>query len=343
MDEREMRDLSQQAGKLALAKLRAVRKHGGFVWIVGALLVAAALSTSFYSVPPEGKAVVKRFGRVIGVQTPGLQFKLPFGIDQHWFLPTERVLKEEFGFRTLEAGRRTRYDESGGYDEESLMLTGDLNVIDMEWVVQYRIADPVKYLHQVREPIDTIRDVSEAVVRRIVGNKLGSDVLTVGRVEVASLAREEMQAILNSYDLGVAVMTVELQDVTPPDEVKPAFNEVNESRQQKERLINEAEKARNQVIPKARGEADQIVAEAEAYRAERVNKAKGEAARFEALVKAYQQAKDTTRRRLYLEMANDVFPAVDRIFVLSPSGMSPLPLLDLQKMPSAATRQEARE
>ena len=331
MPESDFRELTAAFNRLGGARWSALKGLGIFSWVLVLIILIAALSTSVYSVAPEGKAVVKRFGRVIGVRDPGLHLKLPFGIDKDFFVPTERVLKEEFGFRTARAGRRTVYDTSPEHFEESLMLTGDLNVIDMEWVVQYRIADPVKFLHRVREPIDTIRDVSEAVVRSIVGNRLGSDVLTVGRVEIAAMARTEMQQILDSYELGVAVMTVELQDVTPPDEVKPAFNEVNESRQEKERLINEAEKARNQVIPKARGEADQIIAEAEAYKAERVNKARGEAARFAALVEEYRQAEDTTRRRLYIEMINRVFPKVDRIFIMGESGLSPLPLLDLQR------------
>lgn len=323
-------DLEQMLRDVTGGQVPLGRLLGGAAWIAGLLAVTFAVLSSVYSVAPEGKAVVKRFGRVVGLKDPGLHFKLPFGIDTATFVPSERVLKEELGFRTVKAGQRTTYRKTPSTSEESLMLTGDLNVVDVEWVVQYRTTDPVKFLHRVRQPVATIRAVAEAVMRRIVGNKLGSDVLTVGRVAIADTARAEMQDILDSYDLGVVVMTVELQDVTPPDEVKPAFNEVNESRQQKERLINEAEKARNQVIPRARGEAQQTVAEAEAYRAERVNKAKGEAARFEALVKEYRQAKETTRRRLYLEMVNDVFPRVDRIYVMEDPGMAPLPLLNIE-------------
>jgi membrane protease subunit HflK len=211
------------------------------------------------------------------------------------------------------------------------MLTGDLNVIDVEWVVQYRITDPVQYMHQVRNPSDTIRDISEALMRRIVGNRLGSEVLTIGRVSISEVAKEEMQDILESYDLGISVDRVELQDVTPPDPVKPAFNEVNEARQQRERLINEAEKKRNQLIPKARGEADQVIAESEAYRAQRVNKAKGEADRFNSLVEVYQKAPNVTRQRLYIEMMNAVLPKLDQIYIVDESLESVLPLLNLQK------------
>ena len=300
----------------------------GAVGLLVGVVVLSGLFTGYYTVEPEGKAVVKRFGRVLKISDPGLHFKLPFWIDQAYFVPTERVLKQEFGFRTLQAGQRTRYAKTE-FKQESLMLTGDLNVIDVEWVVQYRVDDPDKYLHRVREPQDTIRDVAEATMRRIVGNRLGSDVLTIGRVDVAAEARDEMQIILDEYDIGIHVGTVELQDVTPPDEVKPAFNKVNESRQERESLINEAEKRRNQVIPRAEGEASQTVAESEAYRAERVNAAKGEASRFTAILQEYRQAKAVTRRRLYLEMIDQVIPRIGRLYVVEPTQTPPLPLLDL--------------
>jgi len=313
-------------------------------WVTGAIAVLTAVVvltgvlTCYYTVEPEGKAVVKRFGHVVTIRDPGLHFKLPYGIDRAYFVPTERVLKQEFGFRTVQADQRTTYAKDGTTTNESRMLTGDLNVIDVEWVVQYRVVDPDKYLHRVREPTDTIRDVAEATMRRIVGNRLGSDVLTVGRVGVAAKARDEMQTILDAYDIGVRVGTVELQDVTPPDPVKPAFNKVNESRQERESLINEAERMRNQVIPRAEGEASQTVAEAEAYRAERVNAAKGEASRFTAILKEYSLAKDVTRRRLYLEMIDKVMPSIGRLYVVEPSQTPPLPLLDLNTAGGAQSR-----
>jgi membrane protease subunit HflK len=195
--------------------------------------------------------------------------------------------------------------------------------------VQYRVDDPGAYLHRVRDREKTIRDISEAVMRRIVGNRLGSDVLTVGRVTIAAQVKTELQQILDSYQMGISIERIELQDVTPPDSVKPAFNEVNEARQQLERLINEAETKRNQVIPRARGEADQTIAEAEAYRAERVNQAKGEAARFTELVEAYRQAPEITRQRLYIEMMNEVLPTVDQLYVVDESVKGILPLLNL--------------
>ncbi len=300
------------------------------LWIPVLLLVALVLS-SFYTVQPEGKVVVKRFGKVVSIREPGLHFKFPFLIDRIYFVPTERVLKEEFGFRTQKAGQRTQYVRNRVHEDESLMLTGDLNVINVEWVVQYRIKDPNKFLHQVRNQRASIRDVSEAVMRRIVGNRLGSDVLTVGRVEIAALARSEMQEILDSYDMGVHIATIQLQDVTPPDSVKPAFNKVNESRQEKERLINEAEKRRNQEVPKAQGEAQQIIAEAQGYAAERINLAKGEASRFKAIQTEYSQAPDVTRQRLYIETMDKVLSQVHKVYVVEEGGIMPIPLLNLNE------------
>ena len=308
------------------------RRIAGIAFVVAiVLLIVVGVVTSFYTVAPEGRAVVKRFGKVVKVQEPGLHFKLPFWIDRAHFVPTERVLKEEFGFATLQPGQKTRYAKTREHEKQSLMLTGDLNMIDMEWVVQYRISDPDEFLHRVRNQRETIRVVSEAVMRRIVGNRLGSDVLTLGRVEIATEAQRQMQEILDSYEMGVRISTIELQDVTPPETVKPAFNEVNEARQQREKLINEAEKARNQAIPRAKGEALKIIAQAEGYAAERVNRAKGEASRFEAVLTEYKEAPEITRRRLYLEMIDDVMPKIGRVYFVQPGQSAPLPLLHLDE------------
>lgn len=304
----------------------------------GLIALGVLVGTLVYTVEPDGKAVVKRFGRVVDVAEPGLHFKLPFGIDTATFVPTERILKEEFGFRTVEAGRRSQYREDGqDLLAESLMLTGDLNVIDVQWVVQYRIADPDAYLHRVRAQTETIRDVSEAVMRRIVGNRLASDVLTVGRVSIADATKVAIQDILDAYEMGVRLAAVELQDVTPPDKVKPAFNEVNEARQERERLINEAEKRRNEVIPRARGEAKQVLAEARAYATEKKNVARGEAARFSAIREAYAAAPEVTERRLLLETLDEVLPRAKIIVSEGREGTSPIPLLRLDAAAGGAT------
>jgi membrane protease subunit HflK len=300
-----------------------------WVGIFVAALVVVGVFTSFYTVQPEQRAVVKRFGAVVYQTDPGLHFKLPFGIDQAELVPTERVLKEEFGFRTTQQTATSARYETAGLDAESLTLTGDLNIIRVEWVVQYRISDPIKWLYEVREAEHTLRDVSEAVMRQIVGNRLGSEVLTVGRVEISIQARREIQQIMDGYQSGVTILTVELQDVLPTTRVQPAFNEVNIARQERERMINEAEKRKNQVIPKVRGQANQLVAEAQGYGAERVNRAHGEVARFGAILSEYKQAPEVTRRRLYLEMIGDVLPRAGQVLVVQQGQQDPLPLLDV--------------
>lgn len=325
----------QIAGKLGGGKGGGSGKSGGkwsaFGIGVGILAVWAAL-TCFYTVQPEERAVVKRFGEVVGITDPGLHFKIPFGVDQVQRVATERVLKQEFGFRTsgTRASGRTAYS-SGDFEDESLMLTGDLNMIDVEWVVQYRIQDPIKFLYELREPTRTLRDISESVMRRIVGNMLGSEVLTVGRVEIQNQAVGEIQEILNGYDSGISISTVEMQDVVPPPAVQPAFNEVNEARQERERMINEAQRQVNSQIPNAEGAALRTVAEAEGYATERVNRARGESARFSAVLREYRQAPEVTRSRLYLETLNEVLPTIGQVLVVQDEQVGPLPLLDVNR------------
>ena len=308
------------------------------IGIVALLLVWGALS-SFYTVQPEERAVVKRFGRVTGITDPGLHFKLPFGIDTTQIVATERVLKQEFGFRTedVSINQRTRF-AGQELPDESLMLTGDLNIIQVEWVVQYRIADPIKYLYAMREPTQTLRDLSESVMRRIVGNRIGSEVLTIGRVEIANTTREEIQEAMDRYDNGIRVITVELQDVVPPPRVQPAFNEVNEARQELERMVNEATRQANEAIPRAEGTADRVISEAEGYATERVNRALGEASRFSAVLTEYRTAPEVTRSRLYLETLNRVLPDIGSVVVVQEGQVPPLPLLNLrdaQPLPQA--------
>ena len=287
------------------------------------------LGSSYYTVQPEERAVVKRFGAVIKIADPGLHFKIPFGIDQLEFVATERVLKQEFGFRTEGEEDRTQYS-ARNFPDESLMLSGDLNIIDVEWVVQYRISDPMKFLYSMREPTRTLRDISESVMRRAVGNRLGSEVLTTARVEIANLVHEEIQEAMDRYEAGIHVITVQLQDVVPPARVQPAFNEVNEARQERERMINEATKRANQEIPRAKGIANRTIAESEGYATERVNAAHGETARFKSILAEYRVAPEVTRTRLYLETLNAVLPKVGSVLVVQDKQMPPLPLLNLR-------------
>jgi membrane protease subunit HflK len=298
--------------------------------IIGVLLLFFVV-TSWFTVQPEETGIVQRFGAVNRTVGPGLHFKFPSGIEQVQMVPTARVLKEEFGFATTSTNNsRTQYAANSTPSKDvSLMLSGDLNVIDVQWIVQYRIEDPTKYLFNVRQSRQTIRDTSEAVMRRVVGNRLGSDVLTVGRVAISVQVKEEMQKILNTYGTGVKLVTVELQDVTPPDSVKPAFNEVNEARQDKERTINQAQEQANREIPKARGEAVQTVTIAEGYALERVNRAKGEATRFTAILTDYKKSPEVTRRRLYLEAMGNILPDAKAVYIVDSEQSAMLPLLNM--------------
>jgi membrane protease subunit HflK len=322
-------DLGKVVSELK-SKIPNFKKAKG-LWVVVLIVVALiAGSSSYYTVGPEETGVVLRFGKYVRESGPGLHFKLPLGIESATMVKTGRVFKEEFGFRGTQPGIRSRFTEKG-FGDESLMLTGDLNVIDVKWIVQFKIREPRKWLFAVRDGRAAIRDLSEAVMRAIVGNRYGDEVLTLARVEIAGQAQVELQKLLNSYDTGVQIVTVKLQDVNPPKPVQPAFNEVNEARQQKERMINEAQEAYNREIPKALGNAKRVVTEAEGYMAERVNRAKGEALRFDQVLMAYRKAKDVTKRRFYLETMQKVLENAGKVYVVDDQVKGLLPFMDLTK------------
>jgi len=287
------------------------------------------LFSSFFTISPEEVGVVLRFGKFSHTAEPGLNFKIPF-VDAVEKVPVQRQLKEEFGFRTESAGVRTRYSKASFLDE-SLMLTGDLNAADVEWIVQYRISDPYKYLFKVRGTRNTFRAMTEAVMREIVGDRTVNEVLTVGRQEISVSVQVMLQELCDQYETGIRVDQVVLQDVNPPERVKPSFNEVNQAQQEKEKLINQAQTEFNQVIPKARGEAEQLIQQAEGYTLERVNKARGEATRFNALFSEYRRAKDVTRQRIYLETLNNILPKVGKKLIVDENIKGLIPLLDLKK------------
>lgn len=297
--------------------------------VIGFLLIIVLFS-SFFTIDPEEVGVILRFGRYTRTVSPGLNFKLPLGIEQLEKVPIQRQLKEEFGFRTEEAGVRTRYAKANLLGE-SLMLTGDLNVAVVEWIVQYRINDPYKFLFKVREPIATFRAMTEAVMREVVGDRTVNEVLTVGRQEISVTVKTKLQEMCDQYETGIKVDQVVLQDVNPPDPVKPSFNEVNEAQQERERLINQARSEYNKVIPRAKGEAEQMIQEAEGYALERVNRAKGEAARFNSIFAEYRRAKDVTRERIYLETLGKVLPKVGKKLIVDENIKGLIPLLDLKK------------
>lgn len=325
-------DPLEQALRMAAKKLKS---SGGppkkliFAIIIVLLLVVGGKS-AFYKVDTEQTAVLLRLGKSVGTAAPGLHMKLPFGIDQVYLVKTGRVLKEEFGFRTETAGVRSTYSNRK-FSEESLTLTGDLNVSDVEWIVQYQIIDPEKFLFNIADPRATIRDLAEAVVRQIIGNSNVAQVLTTERAELAQKVEDGLQQILNSYDIGIRIVTVKFQDVNPPEQVKAAFNEVNEAEQQKESLIFQAREQYNREVPKARGVASSRILEAEGYALARINHAKGEAERFKALVKEYRKAPKVTQQRLYLETMDKVLPLVEELYVIDAKNSGVLPLLPLGK------------
>ena len=287
-----------------------------FVLIVVIFLGIASLSSCFYVVEPEEQVVVMRFGRYIGLESAGLHFKFPFGIDHIQRVKTERIFKEEFGFKTSNSSRgRTVYDNRSRLDE-SLILTGDLNVSEIEWVVQYKIDDPAKFLFKIKDPVATIRDVSEAATRKIIGNANVTDVLTTERASLADAIQQEMQNNLKKYDIGVHIVTYKFQDVNPPQSVKKAFNSVNEAEQQKESMIQNAIQQYNAQVPKARGEAKSSIQKAEGYATERVNIAQGDANRFLALLEEYKKYPEVTRTRMYLEAVEKVYPRMKDIVIV---------------------------
>jgi membrane protease subunit HflK len=274
---------------------------------IAVLLIFAGMS-SYYTVGPDEEAVVIRFGKYINTTPPGLHFKLPFGIDKKYLIKTTKVHQEEFGFRTKNTHRKQRTEYSrGNYDKESLMLTGDLNVADVEWVVQYKISDPYKYLFKLRSPTQTIRDVSESIMRRVVGDKAVTEVLTIGRAEISSSAQKIMQEVLDKYDFGIYLTAVKLQDVNPPERVKSSFNEVNEAKQEQEKLINQAEESYNKIIPEAKGKGDELISRAEGFAEAMVNRARGDVAKFNSLLTEYNKAPGLTKRKMYLETMEHIF------------------------------------
>ena len=264
------------------------------------LLVVVAL-TSFYTIEPEETGMVLRFGQYVRSTDPGLHFKIPLGVERVLKVPIQRQLKEEFGFRTVSAGVKSQY-ATKPYQDEANMLTGDLNAAVVEWVVQFRIVDPYKYLFQVRNVEETFRDMSEAVMRRVVGDRTVNEVLTVGRADVALEVEVGLQDLCDTYETGIKVEQVVLQDVNPPDAVKASFNAVNEAQQEREKLINQAQSEYNREIPKAKGEAQQTIQEAEGYALDRVNRAQGDASLFNSI---YEGLSQRSRGHAYTHVPGD--------------------------------------
>jgi len=297
-------------------------------WILMGFVGLMLVFSSFFTVEPEEVGVITRFGEYQREAAPGLNFKIPI-MEQLMLVPVQRQLKQEFGYRTASAGVNSTYRKAG-YEGESLMLTGDLNLADVEWVVQYRISDPYSYLFKVRNADETLRDISEAAMREIVGDRTVNEVLTVGRADVASRAQVIIQALCNEYEIGLTIEQVVLQDINPPNPVKPSFNGVNEAQQQRETLINQARADYNRVIPRAAGEAQETIQKAEGYALDRVNRAQGEVSRFNDLYEEYIKAPEVTKRRIFLETMQDVIPKMGQKIITDDKGNSVIPLLQLQ-------------
>lgn len=294
--------------------------------IISSILIFAAVSGSYYTVQPDEEAVVIRLGKHLQNTGPGLHFKLPFKIDEVIKVKTRIVHQEEFGFRTLNTNsQRTTYS-SRSYDSESLMLTGDLNVAEVQWVVQYQISNPFNFLFKTKYPITNIRDISESIMRRVVGDMLVTEVLTTGRVEIESKAKILMQKVLDQYEMGIRVKSINLQDVNPPKIVQDSFNDVNSAKQEQEKMLNQAEQSYNSIIPEARGKAQKLIQEAEGFANSVINRAHGDAQRFSSIAKAYRKAPSITKKRIYLDTMEEIFKKLDDITIVDKKVKGLLPV-----------------
>lgn len=315
-----MRDLNE-----LIAILMPYRKALG---VLGLLVLGFVIvSSSYYKVELDEEAVVTRWGKYLETTNAGPHLKIPL-VDEVVILKTKKVLQEEFGFRSVKAEGSNQYTEK---TDESNMLSGDLNVADVEWVVQYQIAEPAKYLFNTKTPQQNIRDVSESVMRRLVGDRLVSEVLTTGRMEISSQAKELIQKVLSRYDQGTIIVGVQLQEINPPEEVKSAFNEVSKAKQDQEKMINDAEKEYNRIIPKAQGLAREAISSAEGYATKVKNQALGDVMKFDKIQAEYKLAPAITRKRIYLETMEQVYKDRKIIFVDSSLKSSLIPLYNLNQ------------
>ena len=291
------------------------------------VLVITAVNTSFFTIPAESEGIVLRFGRYIDKVPSGLHSKLPFGIDDVIEVPTQRQQKLEFGFASQ---GYTNPDQIGSDPAlEKSMVTGDLNAALVEWIVQYRITDPEKYLFDVRDPGTTLRDISEAVMREVVGDRMVDEIITIGRQEIEDSGLARMRTLAERYNLGVSINQVQLKNVNPPVPVQSSFNEVNRAQQDRENVINIANGEYNKAVPRARGEADQTIRAAEGYRFKRINEAEGDAAAFNQVLEQYLKAPDVTRARIYLETLGEVLPQARQQFIVDDSVQQIMPMLPL--------------
>ncbi|UCF99943.1 MAG: FtsH protease activity modulator HflK [Spirochaetaceae bacterium] len=298
--------------------------------VVLVILLLITVFSSFFVVDPQETAAVLRFGRFIRMAEPGLHFKLPFGIEKNYNVPTQVVLKDEFGFRTERPGITT-IRAAQDFPGESIMLTGDLNIVDVEWIIQYRIVDAFNWLFKVQEKEKTIRDISQSVINQLVGDRAIFDVIGAERANIETQGQDHMNRLFDKYELGIRVTTVKLQNIVPPaGPVQEAFEDVNKAIQDRSRLINEGQEAYNQAIPRAKGQAEQLVQEAEGYAVERVNKAEGDVARFSRVLTEYNRSPGVTRTRLYYEMFEEVFKDAENVDLIDKNLQNFIPFKALE-------------
>ena len=289
--------------------------------LIGILVIW--LLTGIYVVGPDEVGVVRTFGAFTRVTQSGLNWKFPSPIETANTPKVTEVKRIEFGFRSLKNGQyRT-------VEKESLMLTGDENIVDAEMIVQYKIKDPVKYLFNIVEPELTVREAAEASLRTVVGRNKIDETLTTGKFTIQEETKEQVQSILDKYESGIHIVAVQLQDVSPPKEVIGAFKDVASAKEDKNRMINQAEGYRNDVIPKARGEAEAMIRDAEGFKESRIKRAEGDATKFTTILKEYKKAKSITEKRLYLETMEKVLPGIDKIIVPDKESGNMLNLLNL--------------
>ena len=296
------------------------------IFIILAIIVL--VFTGLYTVDPEEVGIIQRFGKYTETTDPGLHFKIPFGVDKLTKVKVKSIFKEEFGFRTLVSGIKSKYSSSS-YTKESLMLTGDLNIADVQWIVQFKIKDPYKYLFKVRNIRETIRNLSESTMRMIVGNRSVDEVIVLDRKEIAFKAKKNLQMLLDRYNTGIEIVTIKLQNVNPPVAVQPAFNNVNSAKQEQEKIINNAWERYNKNIPEAEGKAKQTIEQAQGYAISRVNSAQGDVQKFVQVWKQYKNAKKVTKRRMYLETMQEILPKLDKVYIVDDKVKGVLPLLNL--------------
>ena len=305
-------------------------KPSHMIWLIVLIVLGLWLATGFYRVNPQQQGVVLRFGEWIKTTSPGLHYHLPFPVESVLKPDVTRDNRLEIGFRDIAGRSVTRRD----IIDESLMITGDENIVDIDFVVFWRIADAGQYLFNLADPDETIKVAAEAVMREIVGQTPIQTALTEGRQSIQFSVRQKLQELLDEYKTGVRVREVQLLVVDPPADVIDAFNDVQRARQDRDRLKNEAEAFRNDIVPRARGEAAKLVAESEAYREEVVSRATGDASRFDQIYAAYELDKNVTRERIYIETIEEVFGTIEKI-IIDEDGQSVIPYLPLKELGKA--------